>query len=95
MKQRSSWRRKDFWSKELRRIVRQGAKAWDETGRNKDNEKLWNWARSNATKLNNLLNDWETVLALAVENGWKVDLYVEPRKLRGGMRDCRKNSVHR
>ena len=29
------------------------------------------FAKSNGTKNKNFLNDWEMMLALAVENGWK------------------------
>ena len=34
-------------------------------------EKLWNWAQSNGTKNTDILNDWDMVLVLAMESGWK------------------------
>ena len=54
-----------------KRTFRQDAEMWDETIRKSAtvSGKLRNLSQSNGTKCEHLMNDWHTVLALAVKYG--------------------------
>ena len=71
MRKRSSWRRKEFREKHQEEVSvktrRFGMKQEEKVQRRKT--RLWTWAQSNGTKSKNLLNEWDTVLAVAVEEG--------------------------